>query len=388
MIWIPRVPPSVEPDFRKLRGLRLAHWAVACFLLLFSAVLGPASAWALKAPIPDTSANSSYSDTSNVASANAASSNVALPNVALPNVATASATAPSATSSITPASQSLAPATNAAKTLPDGTLQLPDLNQPVIDEANALSPGDRDVLANRLRSIHQTGRAQIGMVLIPSTQGEAIFDYSRRAFEQWQLGDKERDNGLLFVVAVQDRKIQILTGYGLEGILPDVVVHRIIEEAITPAFKQGNYAAGLTAGVDRVDAILQQDPETARASAEQMQREASQGAHSGGLGILPIVVILLMVGVFLRLFLGRFLSALGLGAVGGVWAMMAGMGMGAAILVFILVLFLQLIGLGSLLNGLGRGGFGGGGFGGGGFGGGGYSGGGGSFGGGGASGSW
>jgi uncharacterized protein len=266
-------------------------------------------------------------------------------------------------------------------------LSLPTLNAPVIDQANILSAADNQQLSDKLRAIHDAGRAQIGLVLVKSTQGEPIFDYAGRLFTAWKLGDAKRDNGLLIVVAVQDRKIQILTGYGLEGIIPDVIASRIIREQITPQFKTGQYAAGLSAGIDRIDSILQQDPETAKADADQMKAQQGQHQSQGSVlsgGLILLLIVLVIIGQFTQMIFGRFLSSGGLAAAGVGIGLFTGAGLAGSLLVGGAVFMLLLVGILPFLSMfLGGGGGGrGGGFGGG------YGGGGGSFGGGGASGSW
>lgn len=270
-------------------------------------------------------------------------------------------------------------------------------NEPVIDRSNTLSPSEINVLANRLRAIQQAGRAQIAIVLVPSTGNESTFDYALAIAEQWQLGTAKQDNGLLIFVAVQDRRVQILTGYGLEAVLPDVVTSRIIRETMTPAFREGQYAAGLTSAVNRIDEILQLDPEVAKQEAMQAQDQAHQQAsdENNNESIFAIGFILFVFGQFLRSILGRFLGALLVSVAGGLIGLWMGwsfvMAAVLAAIVFVAVLFFGASG------GRGRGGRGGviysGGSGSsgwrsGGSSGGGYSGGGGGFGGGGASGSW
>lgn len=266
-------------------------------------------------------------------------------------------------------------------------LTLPSLNAPVIDQAGALSAADNQQLSDKLRAIHDAGRAQIGLVLVKSTQGEPIFDYAGRVFTAWKLGDAKRDNGLLIVVATQDRKIQILTGYGLEGIIPDIIASRIIREQITPQFKTGNYAAGLSAGIDRIDSILQEDPETAKAAADQMKaqqsQQGSQGSPLSG-GLILLLIVLVVIGQFTQLIFGRALSSGGLAVAGVGIGLFTGAGLTASLLVGGVVFILLLVGILPFLSMFMSGGGRGGGFGGGG----GFSGGGGSFGGGGASGSW
>lgn len=269
---------------------------------------------------------------------------------------------------------------------------LPNLNSPVIDQVNLLSSSEQQALSQQILSIHQAGRAQIGVIILASTGQEPIFNYATRAFSQWQLGNKDSDNGLLIVLAANDHNIQILTGYGLEGVLPDVVLKRIIEEQITPQFKQNNYASGLNAGLQKIDSILQLDPEVAKNSADQLkkqqQAEAAQQARMQT--SLIILVVLCLGGIFAAMFLGKSLSATIAGAVGIGWGLFSGLGFIGSVLlgggVFLLLIssIAQIILSGFMRGGGGFGGRGGG-FGGGG---GSYRGGGGGFGGGGASGSW
>ena len=286
--------------------------------------------------------------------------------------------------------------TTAPRPQPDPNIiqaTLPNLNSPVIDQVNLLSSSEQQALSQQILSIHQAGRAQIGVIILASTGQEPIFNYATRAFSQWQLGNKDSDNGLLIVLAANDRNIQILTGYGLEGVLPDVVLKRIIEEQITPEFKQNNYAGGLTAGLQKIDSILQLDPEVAKNSADQLkqqqQAEAAQQARMQN--SLIILIVLCLGGIFAAMFLGKSLSATIAGAVGIGWGLFSGLGLIGSVLlgggVFFLLIssIAQMILSGFMRGGGGFGGGRGGGFGGGG---GGYSGGGGSFGGGGASGSW
>ena len=264
-----------------------------------------------------------------------------------------------------------------------GVIPLPPLNAPVIDTSHTLSPTDVQQLDQQVLAMHKAGRAQVGIVMVPSTGNESIFDYALRVSKQWRLGDVKRDDGLVIVVAVQDRKIQILTGYGLEGVLPDVVLSRIVRESITPLFRTGNYAEGLKVGLTQIDNILQMDPAIAQQQARDLQNQANETPNDSISNMLGVLIGLLVIGQLLRLVLGRFLSSLAIGGVGIGIALFSGISIVAAIVIGIILFVLMIVGITPFL-----GGFGGGGFGGGGFGTGGYSGGGGGFGGGGASGSW
>lgn len=123
--------------------------------------------------------------------------------------------------------------------------EVPALTGPVIDQAGILAPHQADRIAERLRTIKSQGGAQIQVLIIPSLQGEAIEQVSIQVFDQWKLGDEKKDNGVLFVVATNDRKLRIEVGQGLEGQIPDIIAKRIFSEITRPIFKTGNYFAGI-----------------------------------------------------------------------------------------------------------------------------------------------
>jgi uncharacterized protein len=235
-------------------------------------------------------------------------------------------------------------------------LAVPPLQGRVNDLAGVLPPESRQRLELRLTAYEQKTGHQLVVLTVPSLGGAPVEDFTLRVVEAWKLGRKDRDDGVLLLVAVQDRKIRIEVGYGLEGELPDVLAGRIIRDIMAPAFRRGDPAQGITAGVEAIMAATGGEGEL------RLPEPASggRGRHGSG-GLAPY----LLLGLVVLLFLGG-----GRGRGGGLGSFAAGMALG---------------GLGR--GGRGRGGFGGGGFGGGG-GGGGFGGGGGGFGGGGASGSW
>ncbi|MCH7295081.1 TPM domain-containing protein [Acinetobacter sp. ANC 5442] len=269
---------------------------------------------------------------------------------------------------------------------------LPTLNQPVIDQAKVLSAAEMQQLNQKILSLYQQGKAQIGVIIVPTTGQEAIFDFALRTGEKWQLGSAKRDNGLLMAIAVNDRNIQILTGYGLEGVLPDVVLSRIIRNQITPYFKQGQYAQGISAGLDEITRIVNLDPEIAQQAAQELKDRHEQAiqAQQAKDNTLTMALFILIAGVVGSFIVGNRLSASTAAVAATVAGLVNGAGLVMSLLLGVGIFFLLITSLAQLifqafLSGGGRGG-GGGGFGGG--SGGGYSGGGGSFGGGGASGSW
>lgn len=265
------------------------------------------------------------------------------------------------------------------------------LNEPVIDEAHVLSPMQKQQLTQRLRGWYHQGLAQAAVVIVPSTGFESIFDYGMKIAEKWQLGSKKYDSGLLVLVAVNDRKMHIFTGYGMEGVLPDVVLSRIIRDDITPLFKRKKYAAGIDVGLSRIENRLTADPDILAQQDEERGLQKNNQEADSNIGLIIFAVIF---GTILTKIFGRFLGSVF--AAGGFTAlsMASGFGLVASLGGAFFVFILCLVGVFNLfINGqsYGGGGFGGSGdFGGGsgGFGGGGFGGGGGGFGGGGAGGSW
>ena len=278
------------------------------------------------------------------------------------------------------------------------------LNSPVVDQANILNPQEKQRLEAQLKSIYQQGFAQAAVVIVPTTNGVPIFDYALEVAEKWQLGNKDIDDGLLMVVAVNDRDMYILTGYGLEGVLPDAAVNRIIREDITPLFKQNDYGAGILAGIGALKARLTADPEVlARADAQAAERSTQQGTNDVPSPIFLFIMAMIF-GSFITNIFGRVFGSIL--TTGGFFVGSLALG-GGFFMTVIMAIFLWLFlisrggggsggkggsGRGRRRSGMvflpGMGGGSSGGFGGGGFGGGGFGGGGGGFGGGGAGGSW
>jgi uncharacterized protein len=224
------------------------------------------------------------------------------------------------------------------------SLTVPPPEGYVNDHANVLSESEKAGLESILKRFEAETTNQVVLLVIPSLEGDSLEDFSIRVAEAWKVGQKGRDNGVIFLVAIEDRKARIEVGYGLEGTLTDAQSGRILRNIVFPAFRQGAYPSGIQAGVVGIlQAIQGEFPSQA---ARQMAPTRQARARASGL-LLPLLFFLLL---FSRG--GRFFLLGGL--LGGMWGGRGG--------------------------GMGRGGFGGG-FGG-------FSGGGGGFGGGGASGSW
>ena len=127
---------------------------------------------------------------------------------------------------------------------------IPALTARVTDTTGTLDARMIQTLQTRLAELEQRKGAQIAVLMVPTTAGESIEQYAVRAFEQWKLGRAKVDDGVLLVIAKQDRALRIEVGYGLEGAIPDLVAGRIINEQIVPHFRDGDFSAGVVAGID------------------------------------------------------------------------------------------------------------------------------------------
>ena len=275
--------------------------------------------------------------------------------------------------------------------------EVPRLTTPVTDLTGTLAPDQVSALDAKLRAFAETRGSQVAVLIVRSTRPEEIDQYSIRVVEQWQLGREKVDDGVLLLVALDDRRVRIEVGYGLEGALPDAIANRIIQQDVAPAFRRGDYYGGIATAVDRIMRTIEGEA----LPAPEIRPPAAN--VPGLFNALPLLLVLALVGgSILRRLFGRVGGALATGGVVGflTWLLVAvlGLSIAAGVIAFVF----------SLLGGLGGGprsggwysgghrggwgspgGFGGGSWGGrgGGFGGG-FGGGGGGFGGGGASGGW
>jgi uncharacterized protein len=275
----------------------------------------------------------------------------------------------------------------------DDLAKIPPLTSRVTDLTNTLSAAERQALEAKLAAWESQTGNQLAVLMLPSTQPEAIASYSIRVAEAWKIGRKGKDNGAIFIVAKDDRKSRIEVGYGLEGVLTDVTCRRILAETVAPFFRNNQFAQGIDAGVDQIISVVGKGEPLPDAPATPPQRRAGGGISFETIFIVLFVVVPVLGGILRRVFGKAIGSTVGAGIIGaGAWLVVGSIAIAliAAVVAFIVMLT---FGMGSGLVGRGGGVFipggggGGGGFGGGG-GGGGFSGGGGGFGGGGASGDW
>ncbi|HRC60016.1 MAG TPA: YgcG family protein [Candidatus Propionivibrio aalborgensis] len=267
------------------------------------------------------------------------------------------------------------------------TLQpIPALSSRVTDLTATLSADQRSSLEEKLAAFERQKGAQVAVLIVPTVKPETIPEYALRVVESWKLGRKGVDDGVLLLIAKEDRKLRIEVGYGLEGALNDATAKRIISETISPRFKQGDFYGGIDSGLETMLRVIGGEslPEP------EQQRDAKNS--DDGLDTLLLVgfVLVFVVGGIVRAIFGRFLAA---GIIGGVVGIVASLLLSSMLIAIVVGVIAFLV---SLFNGMGGGGGRGGGGGwssgasswGGSSGGGGFSGGGGSFGGGGASGDW
>lgn len=268
-------------------------------------------------------------------------------------------------------------------------LAVPALTARVIDSTGTLDAAQRQALEAKLAALEQARGAQVVVLMVPTTAPEDIAAYAQRVGDSWKIGRKDVGDGLLLVVAKNDRKVRIETTKTLEGAIPDLAARQIIDRAITPRFRQGDFAGGLDAATDQIIALI---------SGENLPVPEAQAGSPGGKGFNwtdMAVFLFFAVPIGARLMSGIFGRKLGAmvtgGAVGGLaWFFTSSLLIGgvATLIGAVFALIASVGSLGSVGRGGRSSGWGGGGFGGGSSSGGFSSGGGGNFGGGGASGSW
>lgn len=139
-------------------------------------------------------------------------------------------------------------------------IQIPELQDRVMDLTNTLTQEQKVHLADKLKSLESEKGSQLAILIIPTTDGETIEQFSLRVVEKWKLGRNKIDDGILILVAKNDRKMRIEVGYGLEGILPDAICKRIITEQMRPNFKGGNYFEGLDSSTESIISVVKGEP--------------------------------------------------------------------------------------------------------------------------------
>jgi uncharacterized protein len=195
---------------------------------------------------------------------------------------------------------------------------VPPLVGRVVDQTGTLSTNDVSALNQTIRAFEARKGSQLAVLIVPTTDGEAIEQYSLRVAEAWKIGRKKIDDGVLLVVAKNDRHLRIEVGYGLEGALTDVTSKRIIDEDITPKFKNGDFVGGISAGTDRIMRVV--EGEKLPAPEPPHWQPSTRSFDPGDLFNPFLLIPVLLFGGAIRAVLGRLLGS---GVAGGLVALIA-----------------------------------------------------------------
>ena len=178
------------------------------------------------------------------------------------------------------------------------SMRLPPRPNPprlVNDLAHLMQPQEAEALEQKLVAYNDSTSSQISVVTVPSLDGNEIADYAEQLYRAWGIGQKKTNNGILLLVAQQEHTARIQTGYGLEGAVPDALAKRIISSTLVPAFKQGQYYAGLDRGTDQLIALARGEYKAAPAAAN----GRGNGGRSPGFGV--IISILIAIFIFIQI---------------------------------------------------------------------------------------
>ena len=272
-------------------------------------------------------------------------------------------------------------------------LPVPALDARVLDQTGTLNASQKATLEARLAALEAAKGSQVVVLMVKTTAPEDIASYANRIGNAWKIGRKDVGDGVLLVVAKDDRKVRIEVAKTLEGAIPDLAAKQIIEQAITPRFKAGDFAGGLEAAVAQIAARIEGEPLPPMAASGNSGAGADGGGSAWELALFAFFALPILSGLVKKIFgrpLGSLLTGIGIG-----WLMLT---LTTSLMLAVLAAFIALLfalftnfasGGGGGSSGAGAGGWSGGGWSSGGSDGGGFSsGGGGDFGGGGASGDW
>ncbi|MEN9697678.1 MAG: hypothetical protein RLZ56_1099 [Bacteroidota bacterium] len=170
-------------------------------------------------------------------------------------------------------------------------LAKPAVAQLVTDIAGVLTPSEKAALENKLVAIDDSSSNQIAVVILPTLDGYPIEEYAVKLFREWGIGNKKTNNGVLLLVAINDRKVRIEVGYGLEGAIPDITANSIINNDIKPAFKAGAYFEGIDKATDNIAKAAVGEYKVAR-----QKKDRGDGGNGLLLFVIIAIVIVVIVG--------------------------------------------------------------------------------------------
>jgi len=179
---------------------------------------------------------------------------------------------------------------------------IPPLATRVTDLTDTLAPAQRRALEERLAAFERSKGSQIAVLIVPTTRPESIEQYGIRVADAWQLGRGSVDDGVIVLMAKSDRTLRLEVGRGLEGVIPDAVANRIVEDIMVPYFRHGDFYGGLSAGIDSVTGLIQGEPLPKPTWHAPKSQEVDLGA------VFFSFIGPLLFGQFLRLMVGRLLA--------------------------------------------------------------------------------
>ena len=220
---------------------------------------------------------------------------------------------------------------------PQQEVAVPALTKRVTDLTGTLDAQQQQALEARLAQLEQQQGSQVAILIVPTTLPEAIEQYSIRVVEQCKLGREGVYDGILILVAKNDRKVRVEVGYGLEGTIPDAVANRIIDQTIAPYFRQGDFHGGLAAAVEQLSRLIAGEP-----LPEPESRKSGSGQWEG---MLPLLLFGgLIAGGILRAMLGNFLGGAATGGLIGAAVWLLGGGLLIALVLAVVAFVITLSG--------------------------------------------
>ncbi len=176
---------------------------------------------------------------------------------------------------------------------------IPPLSGPVVDTAQVISPANARAIEDLARELRAKTGAEIAVLTLPSTTPEDAFDYGMRVVEAWKLGSAEHDDGLLLLVAIDDRQVRFFQGYGLEGILPDGRLGEILDRHVLPRLRAGDPGGGIQSGLAAVAAVIARDRGVVLDGTAAPIGQPISGAY--GLDAGTVLLLMLVVGVLVAI---------------------------------------------------------------------------------------